>query len=248
MFSMPLGSLIVAGVLVYLLNGRGIDPHILLNVHAIALVAAGTFGIFFLSAPTRDIVGLFRNIFSLMKPNESIVAIQETLVAIGKGKSTGNKRPSQLHPLIGYALGLWSQGTEKEMFKLLLAQRAEEMNRTSEQTVMMIRNLAKYPPALGMTGTVVGLVSLFSHLTPEGKANIGPSLAVAMTATFYGLILANILIMPLADRLQVAHLSKVKLNEQVLQILALIHEGQTGGKPSEVAQGQVSGGLHGFQV
>jgi chemotaxis protein MotA len=96
-----------------------------------------------------------------------------------------------------------------------------------------MRNLSKYPPSLGMIGTVIGLVTLFSNLTPENQKNVGPSLALAMTATFYGLLLANGLLMPLADRLYVRHLAQVQLDEQVYRILILIHRNEAEAMISE---------------
>ena len=98
-----------------------------------------------------------------------------------------------------------------------------------------MRNLSKYPPALGMTGTVIGLVAIFADLSSENRANLGPSLALAMTATFYGLLLANTLLLPLADRLQVMHSHKVRENELVFRVLLLLQQGE----PKEMIVGQL---------
>jgi len=77
-----------------------------------------------------------------------------------------------------------------------------------------------------MTGTVVGLISLFTSLTAETKNQVGPNLALAMTATFYGLILSNVFLMPLADRLQMLHQEESRRTRFIFQILCLIQDGQ----------------------
>jgi len=86
-----------------------------------------------------------------------------------------------------------------------------------------------------MTGTVIGLVALFSNLNAESRSMIGPSLALAMTATFYGLLLANALLLPLADRLHVRHLRAAELNEHIYHILMLIQKEE----PLGVIEGEI---------
>ena len=67
---------------------------------------------------------------------------------------------------------------------------------------------------------------MFSHLTPDNKAALGPSLAMAMTATFYGLLVANMLLMPFADRIQIIQLAGAETNQHVCKILLMIHGDQ----------------------
>jgi chemotaxis protein MotA len=124
---------------------------------------------------------------------------------------------------LNYAVELWEKGTSAEMFQVLISQKKEKLENQTLDAVQAIRNLAKYPPALGMTGTVMGLVSLFANLNAENKAQLGPALGLAMTATFFGLIMANALLMPLADRLQVVHLRRKEYYTSLYQVLLLIN-------------------------
>lgn len=221
MKSLPIGVLLLVAVLAYTLSGQNLK--IFLNLHSIILVFFGTFGVLFLATPTSIIKVMFRAIKNLFKNETSIAELQMQLLALGRKRNT---RIGGAHPLVAYAQELWEQGIDPSLFRLMLAQRMEELNGRAERGVASLRNLAKYPPALGMTGTVVGLVNLFSSLGPDAKSQIGPALALAMTATFYGLILANGVVMPLADRLQVEHLNQVRINDQVFQGLLLIHAGE----------------------
>jgi len=54
-------------------------------------------------------------------------------------------------------------------------------------------------PAFGMIGTLVGLVQMLANMTDA--ASIGPAMAVALLTTLYGAVLANVLFIPLADKL-----------------------------------------------
>ncbi|HTS42545.1 MAG TPA: MotA/TolQ/ExbB proton channel family protein [Xanthobacteraceae bacterium] len=54
-------------------------------------------------------------------------------------------------------------------------------------------------PAFGMVGTLIGMVQMFANMTDPSK--LGPYMAVALLATFYGAALANLLCLPIADKL-----------------------------------------------
>src|ERR1051326_8236485 len=54
-------------------------------------------------------------------------------------------------------------------------------------------------PAFGMIGTLIGMVEMFANMTDPSK--LGPFMAVALLATFYGAAVANLLCLPIADKL-----------------------------------------------
>lgn len=221
MVSLPFGTLILLAVLIYVMGG--VEAAALFNIHSFVLVGIGTVGVLALSTPTRDIRALFLNITALRKQEDSYVEINEALIELGSNKKAAVQSD---HGLIQYAKELWNQGIDENLFVSLLTQKYEDINYYTEQPVNTMRNLAKYPPGLGMTGTVIGLVALFSDLNPESKGQIGPMLAVAMTATFYGLLSANFFLMPLADRLYIRHLAHEKRNKHVYRVLLMIHQGE----------------------
>lgn len=60
-------------------------------------------------------------------------------------------------------------------------------------------SVADAAPALGMAGTIIGLVGMFAAM--DDPAKLGPSMAVALLTTFYGVVIANIIAAPIATRL-----------------------------------------------
>ncbi|PTQ08269.1 flagellar motor protein [Sphingomonas oleivorans] len=72
--------------------------------------------------------------------------------------------------------------------------------RRHEGAIAMWRATADAAPAMGMIGTVLGLIDMFANM--EDAARIGPSMAMALVATLYGIIVANLIAGPIADRLQ----------------------------------------------
>jgi chemotaxis protein MotA len=64
----------------------------------------------------------------------------------------------------------------------------------------VLRRAAEISPAMGLIGTLVGLVQMLGSL--DDPATIGPAMAVALLTTFYGAIMANMLLSPLAAKLE----------------------------------------------
>lgn len=68
------------------------------------------------------------------------------------------------------------------------------------RTASVLRKAADISPAMGLIGTLVGLVQMLGNL--EDPSTIGPSMAVALLTTFYGAVLANVVFTPLAAKLE----------------------------------------------
>lgn len=222
MTSYPISLVLMGGVIVAALSGS--DWRIFMNTHSVILVLGGTVAVLGLATPWKVVGQLLTALAGMARRERSEFLSETDLRKLDENKLA---RTSSTNPLVAYAQSLWEGGVDTEVFVVLLHQSRDKMNQESAQPVATMRNLAKYPPAFGMIGTVVGLVSLFSNLSPDNHGSLGPSLALAMTATFYGLILSNAVLMPLADRLYVIHLRQTKINDQLFDILLLLHRGDS---------------------
>ena len=66
----------------------------------------------------------------------------------------------------------------------------------------MFSTLAKFPPAFGLLGAVIGIVSLMQGLGgADAIKTVGPAMAVALVATLYGIAIANFFFIPLGENL-----------------------------------------------
>jgi chemotaxis protein MotA len=79
-------------------------------------------------------------------------------------------------------------------------------------------------PGLGMVGTLIGLVSMFGHMDDPKK--IGPGMAIALLTTLYGAVFANVLCLPIADKL--AHRAEEEGTNRslIIEALVMIREGR----------------------
>jgi chemotaxis protein MotA len=218
MISLPIGF--VAFVIVLILTAAGVDASHYMNMHSLIIVGGGTVAVFAISTSTVVIRSVFRNVFDLFSRRRSVTDVKDELRRLANNRASVS---SSKDPLIQYAIGLWEKGVDNNTFQALLSQYRDKLENEDAKSVGAIHNIAKYPPALGMMGTVMGMISLFASLGTSNKTSLGPALAVAMTATFYGLLLANGLLSPLADRLTVESVYRKKYFALVYEVLTLIN-------------------------
>ncbi|MCC7402759.1 MAG: MotA/TolQ/ExbB proton channel family protein [Bdellovibrionales bacterium] len=83
--------------------------------------------------------------------------------------------------------------------------------------------LGKFPPAMGLMGAVLGMIALLQTLgQPGSEGNIGPAMAVALVATLYGIALANLVILPIAENLADGARETYAKNKLIVEGIKLI--------------------------
>ncbi|NLP17905.1 MAG: motility protein A [Firmicutes bacterium] len=97
----------------------------------------------------------------------------------------------------------------------------EERHRSGQGIFTTMGSLA---PAFGMVGTLIGLINMLRELeTPE---NIGPSMALALITTFYGVLFANLICIPVAGKLAIRSEQEVLIKELIIEGVLSIQAGE----------------------
>jgi len=209
-------------ILAVLYFSLGNDYSVYLHWHTLLLVVGGTAALLFFVTPTTVFKIVYRAFRLLINKEDSFSEYKNEFVQLARNPYQKKKSKN---PLIAYAQELWEQGVDANLFTALLSQRRMELENETIDAVQTLKNLAKYPPALGMIGTVIAMIAMFSNLDAN-RSHIGANLAFAMTATFFGLVLTNTFLSPIADRMQVRHVNRKRLLKNIYQILILIHQGE----------------------
>ncbi|MES2767502.1 MAG: MotA/TolQ/ExbB proton channel family protein [Bdellovibrionota bacterium] len=218
MSSLPIGIFLTFFVFLFSMGLDTIGTYF--NLHSVLIVGGGTIGILFFATPQAVLKNLFYELKTLGAKPLTMQDTKSEIEALTKNKEATFTSKDDL---VSYAQLLWSQGVAQDLFVVLISQKKKEIEQRSVDAIQALKNLAKYPPSLGMAGTVMGIVTLFQALD-GAKDKIGPGLAMAMTATFFGLIIANAIIMPISDRLQVKHMASTRYLQSIYQILLLINQ------------------------
>lgn len=98
------------------------------------------------------------------------------------------------------AVALIIDGLPGDEVERVLTGEVEATLQRHARSAGILRRSGEVAPAMGLIGTLVGLVQMLGNL--EDPSSIGPAMAVALLTTFYGAVLANMVFLPLANKLE----------------------------------------------
>lgn len=171
---------------------------------AIGLVAGGTLLACALRTEARDLGRACIAPFQLVRPNFSAEPLLEQIGALA--------RIAQRHgvlaldksviadPDMAAAIAAIVDGQPAQAVSALVEHRRRARVERHLAAVDVWAGMADVAPAMGMVGTLVGLVKMFVSMTDPSA--IGAAMAVALLATLYGALIANLVALPVAARLR----------------------------------------------
>lgn len=108
-------------------------------------------------------------------------------------------RVKTANPFLTEAARKLANSERTDLFELWAAQALADRAQRHGAVHKVWLSIADAAPALGMAGTIIGLVGMFAAM--DDPAKLGPSMGLALLTTFYGVVIANILAAPVAARL-----------------------------------------------
>ena len=106
-------------------------------------------------------------------------------------------------------------GTDPEIIQTVMETELENLLERHDTGKGMLDAMGRYAPAFGMIGTLIGLVAMLSNMDDPSKIGVG--MATALLTTLYGALLANVVFLPMADKLG------VRSAEEALSKTIVIH-------------------------
>ena len=126
------------------------------------------------------------------------------------------------------AVAMLVDGTDPDIIKSSLERDTAMMKQRHAMGAGVFSAWGEIAPAMGMVGTLAGLVIMLGNMS-DPKA-IGPAMAIALLTTMYGAILANVICLPMAQKLTNASALEAANNELILEGVLFM---QSGGNPPE---------------
>jgi len=126
-------------------------------------------------------------------------------------------------PFIVRAIGMAVDGTDPELIESILESEVENEAARHLQGKSMFDAYGKYAPAFGMIGTLLGLVAMLQNMDDPSK--IGPGMAVALLTTLYGALIANLVCLPMADKLALRANEEVFIKQIIIRGVMSIQQG-----------------------
>jgi len=135
-----------------------------------------------------------------LDPIELISELVELADASRKGGLLTLEGKEVSNEFLAYGIQLLVDGHDASVVKNLLETDLYQTVDRHDSGVKIFRVMADLAPAMGMIGTLVGLVAMLSNMD-DPKA-IGPAMAVALLTTLYGAVIANMVAIPMANKLE----------------------------------------------
>ncbi|RDY68519.1 flagellar motor protein MotP [Halobacillus trueperi] len=127
-------------------------------------------------------------------------------------------------PFIKKGILLAVDGIEPEVINDIMKAEIVAVEERHQRGRAIIEKAGEYAPAWGMIGTLIGLVLMLQSLS--NPATLGPQMAVALLTTFYGTLLANLVFIPLAGKLENKTYEEIFIKQIIIEGVIGVQSGQ----------------------
>src|SRR5580658_10645600 len=200
------------------------------QITAAIIVLGGTLGAVMLTSPVSSLIGAakgLKNVFfeevinmdaavdeivayASKARKSSIISLEEDLDKIGD-------------PFLKKALSLAVDGTDLKELRKMMDLEIFQAEKRGEASAKVYEAAGGYSPTIGIIGAVMGLIQVMKHL--EDIDEVGRGIAIAFVATVYGVAVANLFFLPVANKLKARIHNDVQVKELLLEGVGSIIEG-----------------------
>lgn len=225
------GGLILGGTALFgtqILEGG--DPRALAQGPAALVVCVGTLAATLASIDARALSSLreaLREVFSAPVDRRPELPGRYRDLAIQARKLGLVALDGMAHTLPGRfmrrALGHAIDGCDEEQLRRVLHADAEARHNTRDEAARVLEIAGGYAPTMGILGAVLGLIRAMESLANPGA--LGAGIAVAFIATLYGVGLANLVLLPLAEKIRARMHARRREEEMVIEATVALQSG-----------------------
>lgn len=126
-------------------------------------------------------------------------------------------------PFLRNGLQMVIDGFEPESIRDILETEIHTLSQRHQMGQNLFRTWGMLAPAFGMIGTLIGLIQMLTSL--DDPDAIGSGMAVALITTFYGCMMANLLFIPIAGKLEIVSEKEVAYKEAIVDALLALQAG-----------------------
>jgi len=203
----------------------------LLNLPALIIVFFGTLGASMVHFPPKIFFHSLKILWLVVKPRDLSLTTQISKVV--RWSSLARKEgllgleamvEREKDPFSKKALQLLVDGNEPEVIRDSLELELNTLEHNEMQAARVFEAMGGYSPTIGIIGAVIGLIQVMQNLSnPE---LLGAGIATAFVATIYGVGLANLVFIPVANKLKFQAYALLQSKEMMLEGIVAIAEGE----------------------
>ena len=231
-FGTIVGLIAVIGLIIFgILIGSALS--IFIDAPSVVIVGCGTICIPLVAYPMSEyksaVVGSLKKVFKT-EPKKS-----EELLTLMRQMSTRARREGVLaledvartqdDEFLKRGIQMVVDGHDPEAIEDVLYSELDKIEERHKVGIGVWEYMAGASPALGMIGTLIGLVQMLQNMSDPSA--IGPAMAVALLTTFYGSVIANVFCIPVAEKLKRRSATELAEKALVAQGLLSILSGES---------------------
>jgi chemotaxis protein MotA len=226
-----LGLILGITVIVLAVRAKGGDASLFTNSVALLIALGGTIAATTLSSSRMTAVhaaSAMKRMFVSGAYNSGAIATEMIQLArLAKAQGISAIEPEDLKVKDAFlvkGLRLVADGVDPERLEELLRLESSILSEKRAAAERMFRVMGTYSPMFGLVGTLIGLITMLKGLT-DPRA-IGHGMSIALMATFYGVLLAGLIFLPLAGKVRTMDLDERLQRDQIIAGLLAIRLGQ----------------------
>ncbi|MGV6814864.1 MAG: motility protein A [Phycisphaerales bacterium] len=223
-------GLVVALLSVGLSIVLGGDPMALINIPSIVVVFGGAAGAVICAFPLAKTLKIHTVIMKAVFSDTTDVGevikdlVKYAEIARREGiLSLENHIGDMKEEFVVRGIKMAVDGTDPELINTIMETELEGLMERHMNGKLMLDQFAKYAPAFGMIGTLLGLIFMLGSMSDPSA--IGPSMAVALITTLYGAVIANVFAGPIADKLYANDQQEILLKSVIIAGVMSIQSG-----------------------
>jgi chemotaxis protein MotA len=162
--------------------------------------------------------------FKMSKPESVITEVVELAGLARKGGLLSLEGKEVSDAFLGKGIQLLVDGHDPDVVRTILSKEAKLAAERHTLGIAIFKCIGDVGPAMGMIGTLIGLVAMLANMSDP--KTIGPAMAVALLTTLYGAMLANMVALPVADKLSLRRDEEARLKSMIIDALLSIQAGQ----------------------
>ncbi|GJM14461.1 MAG: flagellar motor protein PomA [Pseudohongiella sp.] len=207
----------------------GGSAHMFMNVPSLLIVIGGSLMVVMMKFGIGQFFSAFGTagkvfINKLDKPEDLIDQIVELADVARKGGLLSLEGKQVGNGFLQGGIQLLVDGHDPDVVKTLLTKDMKQAVDRHEWSQKIWSAIGDVGPAMGMIGTLIGLVGMLANM--DDPQSIGPAMAVALLTTLYGAMLANMLALPICDKLNLRSSEEETIKSLVIDALLAIQAGQ----------------------
>lgn len=201
-----------------------------INKPGIAIVLGGTAAATFISFPLREVARIFRVLHMVFSkedihPENYVLQISSLASMARKGIVALEKEMENIgNPFLRDGVQMVIDGLSADEIRDIMETRNENRILREQAEARVFRTMGRFSPAFGMIGTLIGLIAMLANMGRGAMGQLGPSMAIALVTTFYGILMANLIFNPMAEKIERRTEDEISLRNMIIEGVIMLHD------------------------